>query len=240
MKRIKSNIKFLLKVIRHTEIIIKKDIDVVLENIGNDEMDSAFVCLEALTGTSGGVCIVSAGIGDQINFELDVLKRLQEKNVVLLAIDPTPKALQFLRSVELPVNVKVIPYALCAEDKKVEFSLPDEEGWVSGSAEALNEDGRRLEKIIEVEGKKLSTILKENGLQKIDLLKLDIEGSEFAVLDNILSEGIDIKQMTIDLHHQYMVKNKDLLKKLIKKLHECGYKICFAGKDNLNICCIKI
>lgn len=235
---LKRKIKFILKIIKHKEIIIRKDIDVALEKIGNNEMDSAFICLKALEN-AGGVIIVSAGIGTQINFELDILKKLTGRSVILLAVDPTPKALQFLESVELPENFHIIPCALCSEDKKMRFALPSAEGWISGSGEALKKDGRKLEEVIEVDGKKLSTILRENNIYKVDLLKLDIEGSEFAVLDNILSEGLDIRQMTIDLHHRSMINNKNLLKNLINKLHKCGYKVCYVEEGNLNICCIK-
>lgn len=235
---LKRKMKFIIKIIEHREIIVRKDVDVTLENVGNGMMDSAFIFLKGLENAER-IIIVSAGIGDQINFELDILKKLSDKDVKLFAIDPTPKALQFLESVELPENFHVIPCALCGEDKKIQFALPSAEGWISGSGETLKKDERKLEEVIEVDGKRLSTILKENNIQKVDLLKLDIEGSEFAALDNILSEKVDVKQMTIDLHHRSMVNNKNLLKNLIKKFHKYGYKICFVEKGNLNICCIK-
>lgn len=56
---------------------------------------------------------------------------------------------------------------------------------------------------IEVDVKKLSTLMQENSHTHIDLLKMDIEGSEYAVLDNILKEKIDIKQICVEVHHRF-------------------------------------
>jgi len=54
------------------------------------------------------------------------------------------------------------------------------------------------------EYKTLDSILEENGHEFIDLLKIDVEGSEFAVLDQVLTayEGrlLPFAQMQIEIH----------------------------------------
>jgi len=86
----------------------------------------------------------------------------------------------------------VIPYALCGRDGEVSFSLPRDPRWVSGSEVNLSEDSRDLdhENKINVNGKTLKSIMKEFNLARVDFLKMDIEGSEFAVLENILTDQI--------------------------------------------------
>lgn len=237
LHEVKRKIKLGINIIRGGDAIIKRDVVLDLCNVGNYEMDSAFICLDKLMKKKE-IIIVSAGIGDQINFELDIMERLKDKRVILLAIDPTPKSLKFLSDSVLPDDFVVVPYALCGKNEELSFALPAAEGWTSGSTEELLEDGRQLKTEIKVQGKTLKTILEEHGIEKIDLLKMDIEGSEFDVLDNILSDGIPVEQMTIDLHHHIMKNNTHLVKNLIDKLHKSGYQICYVDKMHYNICCV--
>lgn len=117
-------------------IFLKNDIDLPYELIGNHEMDSCMVFMDYFRKTSftdgRQVVIYSAGIGDQINFELDLLEKLKRAGVEaqLYAIDPTPKSLAYLNTQNLPDNFHVLPYALSDRDEMLEFALPTAEGWM--------------------------------------------------------------------------------------------------------------
>ena len=43
--------------------------------------------------------------------------------------------------------------------------------------------------------------MKQNGHKQIDLLKLDIEGSEYEVLDELLKERLAVRQICVEYHH---------------------------------------
>ena len=47
----------------------------------------------------------------------------------------------------------------------------------------------------------LSAFVGEQELSRIDLLKLDIEGFEYGVLDDVLATGIPITQICVEFHH---------------------------------------
>lgn len=152
----------------------------------------------------------------------------------MYAIDPTPKSLEYLQTQQLPNNFHVLPYALSETDALIEFALPTTEGWVSGSIEKVRNDERNLdfENTIKVEGKTIKSIMRELGHDRIDLLKLDIEGAEFAVLKTALSDGLDIRQMCID-HHEYMFEDSnDKLTELVDGLHQHGYSILYVEMDS--------
>lgn len=77
------------------------------------------------------------------------------------------------------------------------------ENYVSGSI--LQHDGVK-EETIEVEFKSLKSIMKQLGHRHIDILKMDIEGAEFQVIKNILSDGIQFYELCVEFHDR-MFKN---------------------------------
>lgn len=80
----------LLGLLSNKSIDIPKTIDMPTELIGNAEMDSCLVYMGIFEkGNKEPYIIYSAGIGDQINFELDLLRILKEKGIraELYAID---------------------------------------------------------------------------------------------------------------------------------------------------------
>lgn len=141
--------------------------------------------------------------------------------------------MEYLATQTLPHNFHVLPYALSETDGIQEFALPKTEGWVSGSIERVQNDERDLdfENTIKVEGKTIKSIMRELGHEKIDLLKLDIEGSEFSVLKTALSDGLDIRQICID-HHEHMFENgNDKLIELVNNLRRHDYRIFYTERD---------
>jgi hypothetical protein len=77
----------------------------------------------------------------------------------------------------------------------------------------------------------------ENNHGKIDLLKLDIEGFEYEVIDSFLNDKIEVNQICVEFHHFYKDINKRKTKKTIRKLLNAGYKI--IHKEMLNFTFLK-
>jgi len=86
----------------------------------------------------------------------------------------------------------------------------------------------------EVEVDSIKNIMSDLNHTKIDLLKLDIEGSEIDVLNQMLDDKIYPKYLCIEF--DLLLKRKDpnkLTQKLVNRLQENNYKI-LENKD-LNI-----
>jgi hypothetical protein len=86
--------------------------------------------------------------------------------------------------------------------------------------------------IVEVDS--IKNIMLKNNHKKIDLLKLDIEGAENIVLEQMLDDNIYPKYLCIEF--DLLIKNKDnnnSTKNIIHRLLNQGYKIII--NDNLNI-----
>jgi energy-converting hydrogenase A subunit M len=80
----------------------------------------------------------------------------------------------------------------------------------------------------------LKNIMNKLNTSNIELLKMDIEGAENIVLNNMLDENITPKYLLVEFDLYLKGKDKNsLTDKLIKRLIECGYKILY--NDNYNI-----
>ena len=194
------------------------------------------------------------GAGEDISFDL----KLQDKyNCWIVIIDPTKKAIKHYEEVKLfykdnnfkftgniqkdyiqnikNLNInfnKIIFLDMGLYNKKdlLKFYKQDNPNYVSQSLEN-NMFGNNYD-IVKVDT--IKNIMNELNHNNIDLLKLDIEGSECDVLDKMLDDNILPKYLCIEF--DLLLKNKDFNKKtekIGKRLESFGYKI--LKNDNLNI-----
>ena len=162
--------------------------------------------------------VYSFGVGEDVTFDLALIKQY---GLNIYAFDPTPRAIEFVEKEDLPPQFYFEGVGISDKDEFVNFYLPANEMHVSGSVIDKNEGVEP----IEVEMKKISTIMKSLNHSQIDLLKMDIEGSEYAVLDNMLDEGIYPKQLCVEFHHRFPQIGLNQTKEIIQKLNTAGYKI---------------
>ncbi len=158
--------------------------------------------------------VYSFGVGEDISFDEELMKNGCE----IYAYDPTPKSKVFVEKRQLPSSFHFNPFGLADYDGEAKFYLPENDEYVSCTTyNRWGYDENKKEPLV-VEMKKLSTLMKENGHSRIDLLKIDIEGSEYAVIDDILKEKIDVAQICVEVHHRFsgigVGKTKDMVRKL--------------------------
>lgn len=80
----------------------------------------------------------------------------------------------------------------------------------------------------------IKSIMAKNNHVKIDLLKLDIEGAEVKVLNNMLDDNIFPRYLCVEFDLKLKHKDsKNETEEIITRLLSCGYIILI--NDNLNI-----
>ena len=107
-------------------------------------------------------------------------------------------------------------------DGKAKFKSPDNPDFVSFS---IIKDLNKNFNYVECSVNKLSTLMKKLNHTKIDLLKMDIEGAEFDVIENLINEHIFPNQLLIEFHFKNDKKKIKETMSVIYKLKESGYKI---------------
>jgi FkbM family methyltransferase len=153
-----------------------------------------------------------AGVGKGMSFEIE-LARIS--NACVFVFDPSPTGISTVENTDTG-KLKFYPVGMAAETAVYEFSLPEspEEGSYS-----VARDG--LEKTT-FECWSLQTIMQKHGHRSIDLLKMDIEGFEYDIIDGLLRSEILIRQLCVEFH-PWLRPGRTF--KTIRKLHKAGYRI---------------
>jgi len=170
--------------------------------------------------------IYSFGIGEDISFDEAAINKF---GCTVFGFDPTPRAIDWLRNKKkVPARFNYFEYGIDLTDGLVSFYPPENPDHVSCS---VISKGRESERSFSVPMKSFRTITRELGHSNIDVLKMDIEGSEYKVIPDILSAGIHIDQIVIEFHHRFIDNGMKRTGELVNLLNNHGYKI-FAVSDS--------
>lgn len=86
-----------------------------------------------------------------------------------------------------------------------------------------------LDKACSVEMKKFSEFVKENDITKVDLLKLNVEGAEYYILDDIIKNNLQLVIDNIQVQFHYIDSKFDRYKKkfcdVLSETHRLTYRI---------------
>jgi len=165
--------------------------------------------------------IYSGGVGEDISFDI----KLQSKygcNIIL--IDPTQKALNHYKECIQYFKDKDFRFTGNIQNdyyKEIEISQSLIQNMFGDNYDIVDVDS-------------IKSIMNKNNHNKVDLLKIDIEGAENIVLEQMLDDKIYPKYLCIEF--DLIIKNKDpqqTTQKIIDRLLQTGYKIIV--NDRLNI-----
>ncbi len=135
----------------------------------------------------------TAGIGEDASFDV----ALAEIGCEVVAIDPTPRAIEHMRPILVHHdNLKLAKYALWTQDTTLEFFPPANPDHVSHSL--VNR--QRTADPIAVDARTVATIAQEFGHPQVDLLKLDIEGAEYDVLQETDLSELGVRVLCVEFH----------------------------------------
>lgn len=164
--------------------------------------------------------VYSFGIGEDLSFSERLMLNIKPQ---IYAYDPTPRAIEYVKQHSLFQNelFHFFPFGLSDKDETSSFFLPSNDSHdCSGSAIHCNHlKGER----IDVEMKCLNTIIRENRHTHIDLLKLDIEGSEFEVINSLKECTVPINQICLEIHDRFFENGLNKLRNCLATLREMNY-----------------
>ena len=164
--------------------------------------------------------VYSAGVGRDISFDLDLIERF---GLQVNAFDPTRKSRDWLRSQSLPPNFVFTGVGVAAYDGLGTFVLRSRPHWDSyelngAGGEALDSEVLPVARVV--------TIMRQRAHDHIDVLKLDIEGSEYDVIDDVLASRIDVSQLLIEFHYEAKPASQlARVRRTLGLLERAGYKL---------------
>ena len=141
--------------------------------------------------TAESVCYL-AGVGEDATFDQALMERF---GCDVHAFDPVPKAAEYVaRELAGQPHFHFHAVGLWSGDRTLTFYAPEFEGWVSHSAV----DFRHTPAVLEAPVRSVPSLMRELGHDHIDVLKLSVEGAEYAVLDSVLRAGLPVSQVLVE------------------------------------------
>lgn len=160
------------------------------------------------------------GCGEDISFDMGLIERF---GCDVYAFDPTPRAIAYVQDVASDnPSYHFNPVGLWDKEDILRFYAPRNPAHVSHSLLNL----QQTSEYIEVKVKTLRQLMREAEHHRLDLLKLDIEGAEYKVIDSVLRDSIDIDVICIEYDEWLNPLDREYRHRInasVDKLRSAGY-----------------
>jgi FkbM family methyltransferase len=196
--------------------------------------------------TADNVCYC-AGAGEDISFDCALVERF---HCQVRVIDPTPRAIQHFNNLERAVRsgqrfsvnnskedyysvtaedfgrLRFVPFGLSDRDSELKFYFPKNPAYVSCSTVNL----QKTDAYFKAQCFRLSSIMQQLGDTFIDLLKMDIEGSEYAVIRDMVATKLLPRLLLVEFDEAHTPMDSEAgsrIKHHIEVLEQAGMR-CIA------------
>ena len=197
--------------------------------------------------------VFACGAGEDISFDLTLAEKFGQR---VFIIDPTPRAEIHYQKVEkavasgdstaavngdeMKLHYQISPEAfervsfhkvgVWDQDETVKFYVPKDKRHVSHSILNL----QKTEEYFEAPVRKLSSLMTEIGCESLDVLKIDIEGAEYKVLQDLCAS--DLRPLTLcvefdELHNKLDEDWPDRIRSTIEAINKAGYVCTFSDRS---------
>ncbi|MBK7888976.1 MAG: FkbM family methyltransferase [Bacteroidetes bacterium] len=204
-----------------------------------------FIPADFLKSDSICYCI---GAGEDISFDTE-LKILYDAQIYIF--DPAPEGIEHFKKLvdvtargeQLSIGKKqpftyrinaaqlsqitYIDVGVWEKEAILKFYEPDLENYVSHSVHLFKDSGKFIEAPVD----RLKNLMKKQNHSAVDLVKIEIEGAEYTVIDTIIEDKLDIKVILVEFDEVYHMKGfKHLfrIKNSTNKLRKAGYVLAHS------------
>lgn len=179
--------------------------------------------------------VYSFGIGLDISFDLDMIDQFGAQ---IYAFDPTPIAKQWLATNSLPSSFHYVDCGLAGYDGELLFSLPLNHGVSFTSLQ----NGVPSQAMGSFPVKRLSSLRHQLKHTHVDLIKIDIEGAEYSIIDDLVESADSFQQLLIEFHHRMLPQPQSIKKTAlaVKKLRGAGFKLFAVSPRGLELSFIRL
>lgn len=201
-----------------------------LERLGTEYGGWVFVDEKELYNSP----IISAGLGEDASFDIEFAEKYNSEVTI---VDPTPRAIQHFKEIKESLGsektksytqngkepvaaydlsninntqLTLIEKALWNERTELEFYKPEIESHVSHSIANWQHDYSNETDYIEVQADTITSIINNQGINTgdIHLIKLDIEGAEIEVIEQMMDYGFTPRQILVEFDELHDPSNK--------------------------------
>eukprot|EP00605_Chrysophyceae_sp_TOSAG23-4_P000398 GSChrysophyteH1.ASY1.ANO1.454.1 assembled CDS len=163
--------------------------------------------------------VYSVGLGEDISWDEWMM---ENHDLHVWGYDPTPKSKIYIQSRHLDARFSYTAEGLGTKEGILTFTKPKNPDYVSMRAGKI--DG--LGATVDVKVNTLENWMERNGHTYLDILKMDIEGLEYDVLEDwIQRKYFPMDQLLVEFHQRFSPDFEDRHEKIISGLKENGFII---------------
>lgn len=161
------------------------------------------------------------GVGLDATFDFEIA---EERALQVHSFDPTPGSIAYMER-ENKGRVSFHPWGIFDKDSTIRFHAPMDQTHANWFVDNLH----NTEGFFEAECFTIETIMRKLGHDKIELLKIDIEGSWGQVLTSMLSSGIHPRVLCVEFDSPAPLPR---VRKTVRALQAAGYVLARRDKEN--------
>ena len=182
-----------------------------------------------------GSVIYSFGVGDNVAWDLAMIQRFGAQ---VHAFDPTPRSIDWVARQTLPIQFHFFPFGLSNFDGLLDFYPPRK---TAGTHYSQQPRGFRASCGPPVQGQvfRLATIMNRLGHTRLDVLKMDIEGSEFEAVPDLIHAGICVDQLLVEIHYHFPSRSFQQGVALIGQLKAYGMDCIYISDRGLEFAFVR-
>jgi FkbM family methyltransferase len=182
--------------------------------------------------------LIDCGLGEDISFPTAFLKRFAGARVI--GVDANPRSIAYCEK-HRPPKMEIIFGAFWTHNgQTMTFHLPRTQDQlrqgadgVSGSLDGSHEYVNGGEQI-EVSTVDLDALLTHAGIAECDVLKLDVEGAEYELLDALARSGKirAARQILVEFHHGWTRRTLEDTRNVVEQLSVAGFQLAHTEGRN--------
>lgn len=182
--------------------------------------------------------LIDCGLGEDISFPTAFLQRFTDARVI--GVDPNPRSLVYCRA-RCPPGMEILANAFwTTAGETIVFhlprtpdNLPKGADGVSGSLDPSHEYVEGGERI-ETQSIDLASLLSRAERTECDVLKLDVEGAEYALLEALVASGgiRAARQVLVEFHHGVTRHTPDDTRRIVDSLAAAGFRLVHTESRN--------
>ena len=169
---------------------------------------------------SAEAIVYSFGVGDDISFDLSLIHKY---GLTVHAFDPTPRSISWVREQSMPPQFVFHDIGIGDHDGTIVLFPPKKDSHMSFTV--MDRGARSRQEGVEVPVRRLSTLMRDVGHSRIDVLKMDVEGAEYDVLRTLEEDGIYPTQLLVEFHHRFFPDGIERTRAAIQHLNELQYRL---------------
>lgn len=178
-------------------------------------------------GSLRDALVYTIGVGRNIKWDEQMISKY---STIHHGWDPTPTAADYFSKRSIPTNFFFHPIGLGPHDGNLTLKLPtgNHDSYTVMEYHQAAQPGT----IVNVPILTVPSMLRMLGHSRLAILKIDVEGAEFDVIQAWLEEKYQVPadQVLIEFHDRYFKNGRSLIEKALDSMNMLGYDVAFHTK----------